>query len=293
MGVNVGDQAKARSVAMLHILLNRYFHQVADIGQHLPESDRAALQNSKQSTADPITLIRQPTHYLEKVHYSWLTAPIASLPKPLQDPTIAALTLPQRQGLCRLLKRSLPTVHPAPDFCDFLLDTVVKELKVREQAPISNLPDSPFNSLATYSKSQLQRLIDLLGVRDLAQEMRLIVNKMHQKKLLECLSDEERRFFDFYLYKEPEKLVIQRLDLKEWGGDLVKLRQQLHLRGLGRLGRALSGQGTDLIWHLTHTLDTGRAAVITRTMEVTTTENVRSELQRQVIGLINYINKHE
>jgi hypothetical protein len=289
----VGGEGKAQDSAMLHILLNRYYSQVADIAEYVPKDLRATFQSQPVDTSDPLPLLRQPAQHLDSIHYSWLTTPISALPEPLQAPTIAALSSTQRLGVCRLLKRPDPAAQPSPDFRDFLLDAVVRSLKIREQTPPLYLPTSPLNPLATYSKAQLQRLIDLLGVRDLAQEMRMIVNKAHQKKLLESLNEEEQRFFDFYLYKEPERLSIQRLDLKTWDGDAAKLRQQLHIRGLGRLGRAMIGQNAALIWHVSHILDTGRAVVIARNAGLSTTENVRLELQRQVIGIINYLNKHE
>lgn len=277
---------------ILQVLLNRYYGGLSEeLSQTLPESYRKELSKSTLSVNNAEPLLRQPLDRIARIHYSWLVPAIQSLPKPLRLPTIAALPPAQAQGLCRLLKLPLPAERPSPPMGQFLLNTLYEKVSQEERLPPSYLTASPVSPLGEYSKVQLMRLIDLLGLRDLVQEVRLIVNKTHQTAILSCLNDEEKQFFDFYMYKQREKLTVPRLDLTGWNGDSRKVRQQMHLRGLNRLGRALTGQSPDLIWYILRALDTGRAAIIQQNYASKPPEDVRTELLRQVIGLINYFNK--
>ncbi|MDP1836142.1 MAG: hypothetical protein Q8K75_09510 [Chlamydiales bacterium] len=283
-----------KSWMMFRVLLNRYYGASSEeLIRSLPSKYQDNLKQTDIAAADPTPLLAQPFERVSAIHYSWLAPSVQKLPKALQAPTIAALSLPQTQGICRLLKLPMPSAKPVPPLRQYLLDGLFKQISPQERLPPAYLPSSLLNPLAGYSKTQLQRLIDLLGIRDLAQEIRLVVHKTHQETILKCLTDEERKFLDFYLYKEREKLTVPRLDLKQWGGDAAKLRQQIHLRGLIRLGRALSGQNKDLLWYILHTLDTGRAGIIEQNCNTQPLDNVANELRRQVIGLINYFSKNE
>lgn len=277
----------------LRVLLNRYCGGITEeISKQLPKSYVAQLQKTTLEADDPIPLLEVPLQRLSQIHYSWLAPLVGKLPKVLQLPTIAALTPPQSIGICRMLKCRVPSERPSPPFDQLLLSTLFQKLSPEERLPAPYLPASPLSALATYPKAQILRIVDLLGIRDLVQEMRLIVNKANQEALLRCLNEEERTFFDFYMYKEQDKLAVKRLDLADWKGDSQKLRQQLHLRGLIRLGKALAGQNPDLLWYILHSLDTGRAAIIRQHSESQAVDNVAGELRRQVIGLINHFSKN-
>lgn len=283
-----------KSWMILRVLLNRYYGGVTEeVSQILPASYRKNLAQSALKATNVEFLLAQPLDQIARIHYSWLVPAVQSLPKALRLPTIAALPAEQAQGLCRLLKLSMPSTTPAPPIGQFLLSALYKRVSPEERLPASFLASSSLSPLGEYDKTQLIRLIDLLGLRDLVQEVRLIVNKRQQTAILSCLNEEEKQFFDFYMYKQREKLTVPRFDFTGWTGDCRKLRQQVHQRGLNRLGKALKGQNPDLLWYVLHTLDVGRAAIIKLNYESKTPEEVTTELLRQVIGLINYFNKQE
>jgi hypothetical protein len=283
-----------KSWTMFNVLVSRYYGGKTDqLHSLLPPSYRSQLGPGDGAVKDPLPLLAQPSDHVAAIHFSWLAPAIQKMPKALQMPTVAALSLSQAKGVCRLLNIPMPKAAPAPPLREYLLQDLYQRLKPANMVPTAYLPQSPLNPLATYSKSQLQRLIDLLGLRDLAQEIRLIVKKTHQEVIFKCLNEEERKFLDYYLYKEQEKLTVPRLELKHWNGDCAKLRQQIHARGLIRLGRALAGQNKDLLWYILHILDTGRANIIQQNSNTQPLDNVAGELRRQVIGLINYFSKNE
>ncbi len=279
---------------ILRVLLNRYYGGLSEeVAAMVPESYRATLKQSDLSATDAASLLVQPSFRLKNIHYSWFIPAIQALPKPLRKPTIGALEHSQAIGICRMLRCGMPETSPSSPIGEFLLHTLYHRVDPEERLPASYLEDTPLKSLAVYSKATLTKLIDLLGIRDLVQEVRLIVNKHHQEALMNCLTEEERQFFEFYMYKQREKLKVPRLNLTGWNGEPRKVRQQIQIRGLMRFGKALSGQNPDFLWYIYHTLDTGRAAIIKQYCANTPIEGLTAELQRQVIGLINYFNKKE
>lgn len=283
-----------KSLMMLRILLNRYCGGVTDDStRSLSPELVGSLKSLSLSIEDPMPLLSSSAQSLSRIHYSWFVQALDAIPKALQTATISALPPAQAKGLCRLLKCPVPDERPSPPLSELLLAGLYHAVNPEERLPAPYLPDGPLKPLALYSKTQLMRLIDLLSLRDLAQDMRLIVNKTQQEALLRCLNEEERQFFDFYLYKEQDKLSVKRLNLTEWKGDCQELRKQLHLRGMIRFGKALSGQNKDLLWYILRPLDTGRAAIIERHSAEQPQDNVAMELRRQVVGLINYFSKHE
>ncbi len=279
---------------ILRVLLNRYYGGLSEeVSAMVPESYRATLKQNELVVTDAAALLEQPRSRLQKIHYSWFLPAIQSLPKPIRKPTIGALEHSQAIGICRMLRCGMPEAPPSPPIGQFLLHTLYQRVDPEERLPALYLEATPLKTLATFSKTTLTQLIDLLGVRDLVQEVRFIVNKHHQEALLKCLTDEERQFFDFYMYKQREKLKVPRLNLVGWNGEPRKVRQQIQIRGLMRFGKALSGQNPDFLWYVYHTLDTGRAAVAKHYCADTPIEGLTAELQRQVVGLINYFNKKE
>lgn len=283
---------RQKSLVMLRVLLDRYYaDQSTQMIELLPPPLCQEVKELSTEIQDPLSLLQQPSQRIAKIHFSWLALGIKGLAKALQLPAISSLKPLQSNALCHLLGLPSPSFSPISPLKEYLLEMLYREVCPETITPLFCLPHSPLTPLAFYSKIELQRLIDLLGLRDLAQQIRLIVDKKYQKRIVLCLTEEEQQFLDFYIYKEQEKFAPQLLDLKSWDGTKRALRQQIHKRGLIRLGKALSEQDANLLWHIFHTLDTGRAHVLKINGTLSFEEGIAYELRRQVVGIINHFSK--
>ncbi len=277
---------------MLRVLINRYYGGLSEeLRPALPKKFTKELKRCDVRSDDASRALAQPADRLKRVHYSWLKGYLEKMPEELRMPTIASLPREQARGICRILGCAVPKRQPSPPMAQYLLQHLYSQINQGERLPARYLPHSYLNRLGDYSKEELVRLASLLGLRDLVAEMRHIVKKTNQEALLRCLDDEERQFFNFYMYKERVKLSVPRLQLEHWDGNCRNLKLKLQRRGLGRLGKALSGQDKTLLWYIEHALDTGRAKIVTNNCEKDPIPNVTPQLLRQVVGIMNYFEK--
>lgn len=275
---------------MVKILLNRYDRNYAkNLFQPLVSEDKDELTQINTTLSNPEKSFEPAEEMLRNIHYSWLIPVLTAIPKPQQLLTLAALTKPQAEKMKRQFNHSHPE-HPLTKLTEvFLLDRLYKLVKPKEVLPRSFLPRSQLDDLFKLNKAQLVNIIDLLGIYDLAEEVRFIINKEQVNKIHNCLTPKQKQFLKLSLHQK-EKLVATPLDLKKWDGDCKTLALVLHQRGLIRMGKALCGQHPDALWYLTHTLDKGRGEILNRHYIPTPISGVTSALIQQVLTLINFLN---
>jgi len=134
-------------------------------------------------------------------------------------------------------------------------------------------------------------LIDLMGLHDLAPEARRIVNPNYLKNIYTCLTPKQFHYLKICLHRK-EPIIAPKLGLDPAKIESAQLRQTLHRRGLVRLGRALSGQHPDLIWHIAHVLDRGRGALLLQAHRPHESSAITSILEQQVLQAMHFLN-HE
>ncbi|MBA2728569.1 MAG: hypothetical protein H0U49_10415 [Parachlamydiaceae bacterium] len=186
---------------------------------------------------------------------------------------------------------SSPLVEePAPAVQNFLFSLLFDKLKFSSVQPAAFLAETALTPLLGLSKSQLIELIDYLGIYDLAQELRQIVDKSVIKNVNNALSVKKQRFLKICMHQK-EKISVAKLGLINWQGDGPQLVRVLHRRGLLRLGGALSGQDPDFIWYIIHRLDSGRGNIVEKSYSKKEIPLTSSSLVMQVLGAINFIKK--
>ena len=158
--------------------------------------------------------------------------------------------------------------------------------------PKTFLPKNELSVLTRISKDELVRMIDLLGIYDLTDETRTILDNKQIKAIYKCLTPTQRKFSNYCLHQR-EKIASSRLNLSNWNGDSDELQRRIHLRGIARLGKALSGQDEQLIWYIVHTLDTGRGHLLQKNIEKEAVPKVTPALSQQVLQTLNHLQKKE
>lgn len=280
-----------KSAIMLRVLINRY-HQGSPVAllEALPQENAQLVLSQDIASSDPSQVLVDPEIELgSKIHYSWLQPVIESFSPSMQPIFLSALPIENAKGLSRLM--GLPLLPPPlPLIRKQLLLALCRKLNKRQVLPVQFLPETPVTPLASLSKAELLELIDYLGLYDLAEEIRHIVDKVLLKKIYACLSPKKQLFLRNCLHQK-EKLKAQKIGLINWNGDAIQLERLLHRRGLMRLSYALSGQPRDFIWHLVHRLDVGRGRLLGKNFSDKEIPGVTTFLAQQVLNTLNFLNK--
>lgn len=281
---------EAKGWIMLRILLNRY-HQESGLENFLRGQSQEFVQNVLSQdvhSIDPSQAFTRPEEALSKVHYSWVVNAFNDIPKEMHPLMVSLLPEPQKALVSKTLNLPIKEKRIAPQLRSYLLHRLMPALK-REHVLIPEfLPKSPFKPLLELKKGEILEIIDLLGVYDLAHEMRHVVDNKTVKKIYENLTPNKQKFLRSVLHQK-EKLVTPRLYLEKWNGETKVLEDQLHQRGMLRLGKALSGQHPDLVWHIVHSLDTGRGKFLMRVLSTEEVAGITTALTQQVINVLNFL----
>ncbi|WP_068470717.1 hypothetical protein [Candidatus Protochlamydia phocaeensis] len=274
-----------RGWMMFKVFINRYNPKAGEtLLKFLPEEDRRVALSQDILSSDLAPLLYQPHKLFERMHYSWIQPLLEQFPERLHPLVTAALTAEQVSGLTA----SPPLVSVADPVRTFIINQLYTLLKADEHLPLEYLPEAEFSPLAKWDKNKLILLIDLLGLHDLASEVRHIVNKNHLKNIYSCLSSKQLYYLNVCLHQK-ETIIAPKLGIDPSKKDCKTLKRIVHRRGLLRLGKALCGQHPDLVWYIAHVLDIGRGKMLLKTYQSDSSPKVTPFLKTQVINLMNFL----
>lgn len=275
---------------MLRILLNRFHEGAAEaIVKAVSPDDVKMILNQNIQSKDVGPILASPSEILMKIHYSWLQPELDKLPKNVLGVAISLLPEPIKTKLQETFKIKGGAFNFSAPVHRFLLNHLFKHIYKDHPLPLDYLLPSPMTSLAKLQKDDLIEVVDYLGLYDLAEEIRQIVHKKQIENIYKCLSNKKHLYLRQCLHQK-EKLVTQSLQLERWNGDCQKLAKLMHHRGIVRLGYALSGQHPDLIWHITHHLDSGRGEKLHSYVQKGEIPGVTQALRLQVKNVLDYLN---
>jgi len=280
-----------RQTLFFQFLLNKYHPTDRDeVTQCLSEEIRNTLFESITTWNDPSVLLKLPAVKIKNIHYSWFISILELYPEHLRPLFAAALPQPANHRLLARLKAA-PETHIATTLGrQYLLSELVKKLDIDAITPIEHLSPSPLSYLLELSKEQLLELIDFLGLYDLAEEVSRIVDKNELKKIYSCLSIKKQHFLRSCLLSK-EKVSVPKLELEKWNGEQEILERTLHKRGLVRLGKGLSGQSSDFIWHILHRMDIGRSQLLSRYLSSKEDPGITSIMIQGIQTVHNFFKK--
>lgn len=170
----------------------------------------------------------------------------------------------------------------------FLFHQFLQRLEVDKHLPLEYLPSSDLWPLMDWKKEKRIQLVDFLGLYDLASEVRHIVNRQHLNNIYSCLTPQEIAYLKICLHQK-EKIASPKLGIDPTKQDCPQLKKLLHQRGLIRLGKALSDQHPDFIWHLAHRFDKSRGELLLRESSFLTPPKINTLLKQQVVHLIHFL----
>jgi len=262
--------------------------------QHLAREEQEKLRGTIPSEHDPFDACLSTEERITKVHYSWLITflePFAENDKLL---ILSSLNESQAEKLRKHfnIREALPIISSHGK--NYLLSAIFHWLISDQKGfvPIEFLPQHSLNALLTLSKAKLQTLVDYLGLHDLAVEVKHVVKAEQIKKIQKVLSKSQQDYLKSLL-KRKEPISFVRLNLDGWDGNEEKLKGILHHRGFNRLAKALFGCHPSLLWHICHTLDTGRTKILRKFFTDINNEQVQELLVKQVLELIPMVQKEK
>lgn len=283
----------SKSGVMLRVLLNRYYKNPADAPiRFLPQDVSKPLFTLDIHSKDPNPLLNHPTDQIHAIHYSWLLPAIQSFPKPLHPTLLNALSKSHAAKL-RIMLHIPAQPHPESALSEpvrnLFLTKLVKKLRPEHVLPLEYLPDNLLSPLSKMTKQQLVEVIDFLGLYDLAEGIRHIIDKTFLQKLYLCLSHKQKQFLRICLHQH-EKIAAAKMEMSTWDGSCKKLDIMLQRRGLLRLGKAFCGLHPDFVWHISHALDSGRGTILLHYFSEETPPAITARLVQQVTTLMNFLN---
>jgi hypothetical protein len=270
--------------AFLNALLLASKHQ-EELLPLLPPELAGQLQNLPPSyVLDPPTFF-SASQWSTRIHYSWFTDMLSDYPQQVRSLFLGALAPSQAKGIQQQL--SLPAFPPIAS-AFFLRPFLMHILRTSMQDPdLLNeqlLPPSPCNTLLNLERGALLHMCDLLGLYDLAADLRQVVDKELLKKIYDTLTKGQLLFLH-YCSKQPLKWVSPKLGLLAWDGSKQRLNHLLHYRGLIRLAKGIAQEDHSFKWHLMHRFDTGRAKIIQRELYRKQDPSLLSYFKNQVLHI--------
>lgn len=205
----------------------------------------------------PVDLAHHP-YAIEKevgrVHPTWIAPFLRTLAE--SEIRLCLASLEETQALeiekILLLSHQNPTLSPlGKRFCQ---KVVWQHLKGDAELPSSCLPDSSLHFLLDLSFGRLQKGIFFLGLRDLSQEIRHIIDTSRLKRIETSLQPDETLYFKSLL-KKKEPLAFKKLSLSQWDGTAETLRHTLKGRGLNRLAKSCEGQHPSFLFYISRKLE--------------------------------------
>ncbi len=251
---------KAHTSALLKALISTSTHQ-QELLRFLPASIAVEIQSLKLAKdLNPSTFFSNSA-WMDPIHYSWFSEAIKKYPAPVKAAFLKVLTPPKIKSVEQLSGLKSKKGEMPPILTPFLLEILRKNLQGSEICDEQLLPPSTLNFLLQLERGNLIQTADLMGLHDLAADLRQVVDKELLKKTYNSLSQEQLHFLN-YCIKQPIRWVSPKLGLTGWDGSPETLKSLIHFRGLVRIAKAIFTEDASFIWHFLHRLDTGRAQVI-------------------------------
>ena len=277
----------------LKVLINRFHPKESDLFlKPLPDIEKQEVLKITSSQKDPEKLYTNLEEFVKSIHYTWLLPHMEKYS--LQNKTLALASLPinQAQGLKTLLnKETIVPLKLSSLGKKLLVQKYFPNLLPHEIMPEAFLETSAFQPLLNLDKNSLLQLIDYLGIYDLAEKIRNVVDKKKLAVIYRALSLDEQKFLRYAL--RNDKTSLSDLDLTHLTENSSKLKTILHRKGLVRLAKGISYESSDFIWHLFHKLDTGRAAFIEKNLLPKPNELIKEKLKRQILHVLNLVSLQE
>lgn len=233
--------------------------------------------------------LQDPEQRISEIHYSWILPEVNSFTSFESDFALSLLPEATKKSLGRRIQFKEVAV---PSFIAPLLKKKwVLRLFPKDQLPAACLPETEFSFLLRIPKNQIEKLSDYLGIFELADLLKRVVDKKQIVTLFSFLTKDEQLFLRQCMQKKElirlKDKVLEQLLKKGMGGNEKAVRDHFHRQGLIRLGLILSKCSPEFLWHFTHRIDTGRAKIVDEYSCKTIPDPIREALKMQFYSVVD------
>lgn len=215
----------------------------------------ASIPKNDEPIALHLDLVDQTIH---SFHYSWYLDALNKCTKPVQRELLSIFSDEQSKKLQKNLQIKPSSKKISPLVQKFLSHKLLKELGYEQLPPTCLFSHEKGFFLTKIKKNQLVYAIHKLGIFDIANMAKKIVDKKTLKELNKFFSAEQKRLFKEAQKKYNDPLPSSTKDINKNLEDDRSFANFLEKRGLLRLAIALANENSFLVWHLAHILDKGR-----------------------------------
>lgn len=263
--------------------------QAEGLLEYFPEG-KEAVERIASLEDDISHAFKSTESMLAEVHYSWIADKLKETPR---EKTLFFLSSLPKETVDKLkpligIQDSVPQVQETAR--KFLRKELLKELLEEDHLPVAYTPKNSLKPLAALSKAKLVEVIDFLGLYDLAEEMKKIVDTHLLRKFSETLGKRQKAFIKECMQKK-DVILAPPFPLYDWNGEAKELAKRLHKKGLIRLSKALSGEDPRFVWHITHKLDTGRGKLLESMISKDPVPKITEAMKGKTLTLISYLQK--
>lgn len=257
---------------------------------YLPSAERDFVQHLHTPKED--LSLGLSAENIAEIHPSWWAPFLRTLPENDIRFFVSALPTSHISMLKKTLLFSGPIIELSSMGIQYAQTVLFKAIAPTDFDLLSSsaVPASSLNQLLTLSFEEISLLIELLGVHDLAVEVRQIIDTVQLKKIQSCLSREKAYFLQTLSHKK-ERIVFRRMDLEKWDGDPQTLLNLLYSRGVNRLAKALFGENESFLWHIEHRLSTEQAGLLALWRKELDHPKAKDILSGQIVEILALINK--
>jgi len=260
----------------LHSLMKKFAHPAAQtVIQGLEPAEKELFQGNLAGD-DPMMYLITPKRILSMMHPSWYGELLEHTPKVLQS----------------ICERFLQGKQEGP-LREFVLGYCVNQWPERGKLGPETVQDGDFSWLLEYSYENMTALFDLLGVYDLVDEVRRIVDKRKLQMILVRLHPFQQKFLRALLLKSLPTSASQ-INVSTFltvEADVAKKR--LQQRGLERFAMAIEKADPLLLWHFFHRLERFQAERLQQVGGQEFSDRERARAKQQVIQAYQFLQRME
>lgn len=229
---------------------------------------------------------------LNKTHSSWLVPFLRQFSEKEVCLFLSSLDRTQAEALKKSLKCSMPLISLTDTAQNFFKEKMVRFLltEAEDLIPIDALSKTSLKPLLDLSFKDLRLSIELLGLHDLAVELKQIIDSTQLKKIYSIFPKEKEVYLKSLAHKK-EPVLFKKLEISRWDGKAETLLPLLFQRGLNRLGKALYPENSDFIWYVKHHMEPEDAATLSSLCKPLEHVKAYMYLAEQVLNAISFVKK--
>ncbi len=256
----------------------------------LTPADREKISTLSPPSQDISAGFDLNSELLKWTHPSWFTPLLRSFSEKEICLFLSSLDKAKADLLRKSLKCSMPLVPLTSLAQSFFKEKMAHFLMTEEVLPLEALPKTALRPLLDLPSEDLRLLIELLGLHDLAVELKQIIDSTQLKKIFSVFPKEKEIFLKSLAHKK-EHVLFRRIEISRWDGKAETLLQILFQRGLNRLAKALYPESPYFLWHVKRRIEMEDAEILSSLCKSLEHPRAYSFLSAQVLDAISFIHK--